>query len=123
MPYFYNEANGEVVNISDSRNPRNGEEMAETAMNAPTRAYKDAQGNWQRRGFRQATPAEIKAHQKREREAVERRAAVVAARKQNNAGISITSVDAQSLYDSMQSGKSAKASKGAKGAKSADDGE
>lgn len=120
MPYFVNEANGEIVNISDSRNPRNGEEMAEAAMNAPTRAYKDAQGNWQRRGFRQATPAEVKAHHKAEREAVERRAAIVAARKQNNAGISITSVDAQSLYDSMQGGKASKASKGAT---SADDGQ
>jgi|GEM_PF-3549222 len=114
MPYFLNESNGRVVNISDARDQRNGDRMAQEAMNTPTRAYKDADGNWKQRGFRVATPAEIKAHQKREREDADLRAKVIESRRQAQAKnvTNISTVDPQALIAAMKAdgeGKSTKA--------------
>jgi hypothetical protein len=113
MPYFVNEANGRVVNISDAKNPTNGDRMAEEAMNTPTRSYKDAEGNWRSRGFRPATPAEIKAHQQQEREDAERRAQVIEARRQAQAKnvTNISTVDPQALISAMKADGEGKGTK------------
>lgn len=116
MPYFLNEATGTVVNISDAENPKNGDRMAELVMNTPSRSYKDADGNWKSRGFRPATPAEIKAHQKQEADDAKARAVAVEERKKRNMGMHVNTIDAESLVKAISA-------KPQKGKASASDGE